>query len=98
MSLYYIQQGVRRCVAARDAGNSDIPAILFEPGQPPVQMQVSLHQLYSPKRFVLRDARYIRDIEYPTRVLQTVPPPIEIEPLGAPRQTSSIPLAQVRLV
>jgi hypothetical protein len=61
-------------------------------------MQVPLNQLYSHKRFVLRDARYIRDTEYPTRVLKTVPPPIEIEPLGAPRQPSSVPLAQVRLM
>jgi hypothetical protein len=94
---YYIRQGVRRAVAAREAGWSDLPAQLVETGKPDVFFRVALSELHSPKRRVARDYRYIRDSEYPTQVLKTEPPPIEIEPLGASGQTSSIPLAQVTL-
>jgi len=46
----------------------------------------------------LRDSRYIRNTEYPTLVLGTQPPPIDVEPLGLSGQTRSVPLVQVRLV
>lgn len=95
---YYIEQGVRRSVAARMAGNVDIPARLYVPGQPVKSMRIPLDQLHSPKTFVIRDYRFIRRTEYPTLVLRTEPPPIEVEPLGLPGQTKSIPLAQVALV
>jgi hypothetical protein len=94
---YYIQQGVRRAVAAREAGLTEIPARLVEAGKPDMMLRVALTQLHSPKRQIARDYRYIRDSEYPTQVLKTEPPPIAIEPLGAPGQSSAIPLAQVLL-
>jgi len=94
---YYIRQGVRRAVAAREAGLSEIPARLVEAGKPDVLLRVMLTQLHSPKRQIARDYRYIRNTEYPTQVLRTEPPPIEIEPLGAPGQSSSIALTQVLL-
>ncbi len=95
---YYIQAGVRRCVAALTAGLVDIPAWVYVDGQPPVLTRVRLDQLHSPKTQVDRNSRYIMHTEYPTCVLRTTPPPIEVQPLGSPRQTASIPLAQVRLV
>jgi len=98
MPQYYIQQGVRRSVAAREAGNVDIPAIVNEPGKSPVVSRIPLDQLHSPKSFVLRDFRYIRYSEYPTRVLKTEPPPIEVEPLGLVGQKKTTALAQVSLV
>jgi hypothetical protein len=97
VAQYYIHAGVRRCVAARDAGLKDIPAQIVEAGKPDVFVRLSLAQLHSPKRVVLRDHRYIRNTEYPTRVLKSDPPPIVVEPLGLPHQTSSVPLSQVIL-
>jgi hypothetical protein len=97
MSQYYIQQGVRRCVAAREAGRVDIAAIIYEPGKPPYTTRLRLDQLHSPKAFILRDYRYIRSTEYPTLVLKTEPPTIHVEPLGSPGQTGTTPLAQVLL-
>jgi hypothetical protein len=97
MPFYYIAQGVRRCVAAREAGLIDIPAVIYEPGKPPQATRIRLEDLYSPKTAIARDFRYLRDSDYPTRVLKTVPPPIEVEPLGLPSQTKAIPLAQVVL-
>lgn len=94
---YYIKEGVRRAVAARTAGRPDIPARIVILGQPDVFVRIRLDQLYSPKPYVLRDFRYIRDTEYKTLVLGTEPPPIDVEPLGQPMQTRSIPLSQVQL-
>jgi hypothetical protein len=94
---YYIKEGVRRAVAVREAGLTSIPARIIELGKPDIYTRVFLDQLHSPKSVILRDYRYIRDTEYPTRVLKTESPPIDIEPLGAPGQASSIPLAQVIL-
>jgi hypothetical protein len=94
---YYIKLGVRRCVAAREAGNPSIPAKIVESGKPDVYAWLSLDQLHSPKSEVARDYRYIRYTEYQTLVLKTVPPAIEVELLGSPGQTGSIPLSQVIL-
>ena len=94
---FYIQDGVRRAVAAREAGLLTIPAILREPGRPDQRLQMPLDELYSPKSSIQRDYRYIRYTEYPTKVLKTEPPPILIEPLGLPGQLPSVPLSQVAL-
>lgn len=94
---YYISLGVRRAVAVREAGWSEIPAVLKEQGKPDVFFNVPLSQLHSPKARIQRDHRYIRFTEYPTLVLRSQPPPIEIELLGSPGQTASVPLAQVIL-
>jgi hypothetical protein len=97
MPQYYVSAGVRRCVAAREAGLPDIPAIVYEPGKPPVRTRIPLDELFSPKAVIQRDYRYIRYTEYPTLVLRTEPPAIEVEPLGLPNQSQAIPLAQVQL-
>jgi hypothetical protein len=97
-ALYYIQAGVRRAVAAQEAGWTDLPAIIYDSGQAPVFTRVRVDARYSPKSVIPRDPRYIVNTEYTTAVLKTQPPPIEVQPLGQPGQTASIPLAQVRLV
>jgi hypothetical protein len=94
---YFIQSGVRRAVAAREAGRDDIPALIVEAGRPDVLARVRLDQLHSPKVAIDRDHRYLRNCEYPTRVLGTQPPPIEVEQLGLPHQGPSVPLSQVIL-
>ena len=94
---YYIKEGVRRAVAAREAGRKDIRAKIIEDGKPDVFTRIPLDQLHSPKPMVLRDHRYIRNTEYPTLVLGTEPPAIGVEVLGAPRQSRAIPLSQVLL-
>jgi hypothetical protein len=98
---YYIEDGVHRAVAARENQLSKIPAFLYEPGQPPRRMYVSLDQLYSPKRAISRsDPRH----NYPaleaamgTPAGRAAMPAISIQPLGIAGQTSSIPLAQVAI-
>jgi hypothetical protein len=97
MPQFFIQEGVRRSVAAREAGLPDITAIIYEPGQPPRTQRIPLTDLHSPKLSIPRDSRYIRFCEYPTKVLKTEPPPIEVEPLSLPRQKKSVPLQQVTL-
>ncbi len=44
---YYIKQGVRRSVAAREAGLNDIPAVIVEEGKADVWTRVRLDQLHS---------------------------------------------------
>jgi hypothetical protein len=94
---FFINEGVRRAVAAREAGLIDIPARIVELGKPDVLTRLQLDQLFSPKPSVIRDFRYIRYTEYPTQVLKTEPPPIDVEPLGLAGQKNAIPLAQVIL-
>jgi hypothetical protein len=90
MPLYVIMAGVRRGVAALRAGKFDIPAVVHNPGQPDVLTRLALADLLSPKDVVARDMRYIRDTEYPTTVLGTEPPPIEVQPLGVSGQPRSL--------
>ncbi len=58
---YYIVEGVRRSVAAREAGIKIIRAVFHEPGQPDRIVYVSPDQLHSPKRSIsASDPRYRR--------------------------------------
>lgn len=75
-----------------------IPAMIFVPGQTTLLTRVPLDQLFSPKASIQRDFRYIRYSEYPTHVLKTEQPPVQLQPLGLSSQPSSVPLAQVTLV
>ena len=47
---YYIAEGVRRSVAARESGIKVIRAILHAPGQPDRVVYLSPDQLHSPER------------------------------------------------
>lgn len=97
LAQYYIKEGVRRAVAAREAGWQDIPARIIEENKPDVYTRLFLNHLFSPKPEILRDYRYIRYAEYPIRVLQRGPDPIDVEPLGVAHQSKAIPLGQVIL-
>jgi hypothetical protein len=98
---YYIEDGVHRAVAARQNGLKTIPAVLYEPGQPPRTIFVPLDQLHSPKSSISRsDPRH----NYPaleaalgTPLGRSKIPPISIQLLGAPGQTKAIPLDQVAI-
>jgi hypothetical protein len=98
-AAYYIEDGVHRAVAARECRLKVVPATLYEPGQRPRTVHVRLDQLHSPKSSISRsDPRH----NYPALEAAMSTPlgrskivPISLQPLGAPGQTASIPLAQV---
>ena len=97
MPAYRIESGVRRCVAAIRAGRIDIPAIIFYGGHPSVRCRIGFDELYSPKSSVPRDGRYITNTEYPTLVLGTDPPEIELSPLDARHLRYYTPIHSVTL-
>jgi hypothetical protein len=98
---FFIENGVHRAVAARENGLKALPAILYEPGQPPRQIWVPLDRLHSPRTSVSRsDQRH----NYPAleQAMGTVAgrmrmPPIEVQPLGLQGQPPSVPLDQVTI-
>jgi hypothetical protein len=100
---YYVESGVRRCVAARELGLTHMVARLHEAGQPPSTLVVPLAELHSPKASILDDQRY-RDV---LQVLSTPQgrasiakySPIDIQILGAdPSQAPTVPLEDVQLL
>jgi hypothetical protein len=100
---YYIADGVHRAVAARENGLALIPARLVVQGQPDRLVYVHPDQLHSPKRAIIRRVTARRNYPALEAALATpagraVVQPIEVQPLGAPSQTASVPLAQVQIV
>jgi hypothetical protein len=100
---YYIANGVHRAVAARENHLRLIRACLVVAGQPDQIVYVSLDQLHSPKTFISRTVTARRNYPVLEAVMGTIAgrasiPPIEIQLLGAPGQTASIPLDQVRIL
>lgn len=90
-SGFFILNGVRRALAAREAGRKTISAIICREGRPPEHRpRMRLDQLYSSKREVEKDDRYAR-IDLP--IVQ----PITVEPIRARGQQPSVPLGQVVL-
>lgn len=103
LSQYYIADGVHRAVAARENGLARLPARLVVQGQPDQLIYVSPEQLHSPKASISRTVTARRDYPALETVMATPAgrakvPPIEVQPLGAPGQTASVPLAQVKIV
>jgi hypothetical protein len=99
---YYIADGVHRAVAARENCLRLLPARLVVQGQPDRFIYVSPDQLHSPKATISRAVTSRRN--YPaleaamaTPAGRATIPPIEVQPLGVPGQTTSVPLAQVQL-
>lgn len=88
---YFIESGVRRAVASREAGLSEIPATIYQEGQAPITTTLKLEQLHSPKPEISMDARY-------TAIQPPILTPIDVQPLGLPRQPPSVPLFDVKLV
>ena len=98
---YFIEDGVHRAVAARENKLKAIPAVLYEPGQPPKLVFVPLDQLHSPKLSISRsDPRHaypLLEAAMGTPLGRSKIPPISLQPLGAPGQPQSIPLGQVTI-
>lgn len=96
---YRIREGVRRAVAARNAGWSSIAAIIVEVGCADAAVRLPLSDLHSPKAIVVRDYRYVRSVEYPTATLGSQPPPIVVSPIRSLQVLASLtPIALVKLV
>ena len=97
---YYIREGVRRAVAARELGFAVVPAWLIIDGQPDRRIYVSPDQLHSPRDTVIAShPRYLSVLKgYSTPAGRLIVPPLAIEPLGVESQTGSFPLNAVRLV
>ena len=100
---YYVADGVHRAVAARENGLPALPARLVVQGQPDQLIYVNPDQLHSPKVSISRRVTARRN--YPaleaalgTSAGRATVPPIEVQPLGGPSQTASVPLAQVQIV
>jgi len=98
---YYILNGVHRAVAARENGLRVILATLFVDGLSPQLITVPLDQLHSPKSTISRSDphRNYSSVEkaMSSAIGRSRIPAIEIEPLGSPGQSGSVPLAQVVL-
>jgi hypothetical protein len=88
---YYILEGVRRSLACHEAGLKTVPAILYREGQAPEPRRVRLTSLFTSKRTIARNPRF----------LGIVPPievPIAIEPVGARMQPKAVwPLLTVEI-
>jgi hypothetical protein len=90
-SKFFILNGVRRALVAREAGRKTISAIIYREGKAPQKRpRMRLSQLHSPKHAVEMDDRYL-SIELPLHE------PITVEPLRARGQQSSTPLGKVIL-
>jgi hypothetical protein len=96
---YYIEGGVRRAVAAREAGLAKIHAYLHEDGQPTRFILADLADLHSPKTSISKsDWRYRRALKGMAAALgRSKMPPVNLQPMGQKGQTASVPLAQVTL-
>jgi hypothetical protein len=96
---WLVEAGVRRSVAAYRAGKADILADIVVRGALLRTVRVSLDGLFTTKSAIPRDSRSITKTEYPTVVLGTDPPPIQISPLyDANRVKYLTPIPAVQLV
>lgn len=100
---YYIADGVHRAVAARENRLLLLPARLVVQGQPDQFIYVRPDQLHSPKASINRRVTSRRNYPALEAALATLAgraavPPIEVQPLGAPGQSTSVPLALVQIV
>jgi|SRR5580765_6435347 len=100
---YYIADGVHRAVAARENGLTQLLARLVIQGQSDQFIYVVPDQLHSPKASISRTVTARRNYTALEGAMATPAgrarvPPIEVQPLGTPGQTASVPLAQVTIV
>lgn len=95
--LYRIGEGVRRSVAARQAGHTDIPAeVSGSPGGP---TRIPLSQLLAPpgKDSIVRDPRFL-SVQQGVGAGKT--PPIEVTPVSPDQAASQrlVPVLQIKLL
>lgn len=100
---YYIADGVHRAVAARENRLRLIKARLIVAGGQDQLVYVSPDQLHSPKPSISRAVTARRNYPALEAALATAAgragiQPIEIQPLGAPGQSASVPLGQVQIL
>ena len=100
MELYYIESGVHRAVAAREAGLTELPARLYVPNSPVLELDVSLASLRSKRRTITRRITRRRDLPGLIRamadpVTREKVPRIELQRFGEFAQPKTIPLADV---
>ncbi len=103
MDAYYIEAGVHRAVAAREAGLEEIEAILHVPEQPSIPVTVPLASLHSSRESVIGQKTKRRDVPgliaaMLDPIARRKVPRIDIQSLGIPGQPKSIPLASVEIV
>jgi hypothetical protein len=96
MPNYYISAGVRRALAARELGRPDIQARVIEPGVSDRLVRLPLASLHSPKPTVARDWRYLRVLR--AMAAGATIDPIDVELLGRPGQSASVPLTTVTVL
>jgi hypothetical protein len=96
---YYIENGVRRAVAARESNVQQIPVYVYEIGKKPRLTMVDLDTLHSPKTVISQsDRRYVRALQgMASAQARAKVPPIDVQPLGEKGQKPTVPLAQVAL-
>jgi hypothetical protein len=96
---YYIEDGVRRAVAAREQGLTRILAKLFEQGQPPRLILAPIGDLHSPKTSISQsDARYLQAVQGMASARgRAKMQEILLQPLGEKGQKATVPLAKVGL-
>lgn len=99
---FYIFDGVHRAVAARELRLIGVLATLHDEGSRPRLIVVDPARLYSPKSEIKRFYKN-RDFHELVALMGTVEGrtrlrPIEVERLGNPGQTGSVPLVDVRIL
>lgn len=102
MDEYYIEAGVHRAVAAREAGLSEIEAVLHVPGVPPVAMTVRLDSLHVNRVTVTRRVTRRRNlpgllVALADPVARAKVPPIQLQRLGEFGQPRLVPLRLVTI-
>ena len=96
---YYIYEGVRRSVAARELGLPVINAVLVREGYPDTPLFVPLGRLHSSKPAISRSHKRYLDVHHALSTIagRSTIDPIIIQPLGARAQSGSTPLHDVLL-
>jgi hypothetical protein len=88
---FYILDGVRRAVAAREAGKRMLWVLYHQPGKRSRMRRIYLQRLYSPKPEIKADARFLR-------IRRPIDRPVDVEALGLDGQLPVVPLLEVELV
>ena len=102
MDEFYIESGVHRAVAAREAGLFEIRAVVYIPGSPPLEMMVPLSALHANRRSVSRRINRRRNLPGLIRAMSDSAaresvPRIELQRLGEFAQPKTVPLIDVRI-
>jgi len=103
MDEFYIESGVHRAVAAREAGLLEILAVVYIPGSAPLEIMVPLSTLHSNRRSVSRRITRRRNLPGLIRAMSDPAaresvPRIELQRLGEFAQPKTVTLVEVRII